>query len=161
MEKIVQAIINSEVEVDLTEDHDLDMIRNEDGSYNVLFNNRSYSIEVLDVLRDEKWVKLSIDGEVYDVELKDEVDALVERLGFSDVTDAGAEDCLAPMPGLVLSVDVEKGAEVESGQPLLILEAMKMENVIKSAHAGVIDEIRVVSGDKVEKGQVLITYLDT
>ena len=60
------------------------------------------------------------------------------------------------MPGLVLDIPVEVGQEVEKGEGVLILEAMKMENVIKSAGVGTIKAIHIKQGEAVEKGQLLI-----
>jgi biotin carboxyl carrier protein len=64
----------------------------------------------------------------------------------------------APMPGLVLDVLVKSGDTVTIGQDLLVLEAMKMENSIKSPQEGVIDEISIQKQDKVEKNQILLSF---
>ncbi|MEL6135773.1 MAG: acetyl-CoA carboxylase biotin carboxyl carrier protein subunit, partial [Bacteroidota bacterium] len=64
----------------------------------------------------------------------------------------------APMPGLIHSLKVEAGQEVKKGDPLLILEAMKMENIIKSPGEGVVKEIHVVEKNSVEKNALLITF---
>jgi biotin carboxyl carrier protein len=61
------------------------------------------------------------------------------------------------MPGLVVRVQVEPGQQVAAGAPLVVLEAMKMENQLKAPAAGMIAEVRVVAGAAVEKGQVLVT----
>jgi len=60
------------------------------------------------------------------------------------------------MPGLVLDVLVENGQEIEEGQPVMVLEAMKMENVIKSKFAGRIKEVHCAKGDAIDKNQLLI-----
>ncbi|MCL4140737.1 UNVERIFIED_CONTAM: hypothetical protein GTU68_026156 [Idotea baltica] len=62
------------------------------------------------------------------------------------------------MPGLVLEVAVTAGQEVAEGDTLLVLEAMKMENVIKASAAGVVTEVKIAAGDSVEKGQVLVGF---
>jgi len=67
-------------------------------------------------------------------------------------------EVLAPMPGKVLSVGVTKGEMVEEGHALLVLEAMKMENVIRAPRAGVLASVEVGSGVAVEKGTALVTY---
>lgn len=64
----------------------------------------------------------------------------------------------APMPGLILQVMVAAGEEVKAGQPLVILEAMKMENVIKSPRDGRVRELKAIKGNTVEKGAVLIQF---
>ncbi|MCL4155747.1 UNVERIFIED_CONTAM: hypothetical protein GTU68_052685 [Idotea baltica] len=62
------------------------------------------------------------------------------------------------MPGLVLNIRVSPGDEVAEGDTLLVLEAMKMENVIKAVGNGTVKEIKVGHGDKVDKGQILIQF---
>ncbi|MNR65826.1 2-oxoglutarate carboxylase large subunit [compost metagenome] len=64
----------------------------------------------------------------------------------------------APMPGLVLNVMVQEGQEVGKGDNLLVLEAMKMENIIKSPDSGIVKKILITKGDKVEKNEVLIQF---
>lgn len=62
----------------------------------------------------------------------------------------------APMPALVVRVEVNVGDEVQAGQGLVVLEAMKMENELKAHHAGRVKEIRVSKGKTVEKGELLL-----
>ncbi|MCL4115950.1 UNVERIFIED_CONTAM: hypothetical protein GTU68_032768 [Idotea baltica] len=62
------------------------------------------------------------------------------------------------MPGLVLEIRVEKGQTIEKGEPILVLEAMKMENVLKSPSGGVVADIKIEKGEAVEKNQVLVTF---
>jgi biotin carboxyl carrier protein len=62
------------------------------------------------------------------------------------------------MPGLILSVAVAEGQEVKKGDPLLILEAMKMENVIKAPADATVKVIKVRKGDSVDKNQVLVLF---
>jgi biotin carboxyl carrier protein len=64
----------------------------------------------------------------------------------------------APMPGLIFEIKVQEGDEVKKGDTLVILEAMKMENILKSPGDGIIKEIRIKKGDSVEKNQVLIQF---
>ena len=64
----------------------------------------------------------------------------------------------APMPGLVLKVLVEPGSPVQKGDPLLVLEAMKMENDIKAHFDGTVSTLHVQMGDAVSKGQLLIEF---
>jgi biotin carboxyl carrier protein len=64
----------------------------------------------------------------------------------------------APMPGMVLRVEVVPGQEVQEGDPLLVLEAMKMENNLKSPASGTIKSVHVEAGKAVEKGAVLVVF---
>jgi biotin carboxyl carrier protein len=104
-------------------------------------------------------------GGEYQVLLKhNQIDAQVEterdRLLRKYATSAGAAnrrfEVHAPMPALVVRVEVRVGDEIKNGQSLIILEAMKMENEIKSHQAGKVKEIYVTKGKAVEKGELLI-----
>jgi biotin carboxyl carrier protein len=67
----------------------------------------------------------------------------------------GAAQIVAPMPGKVVRILVEKGAQVESGESIMVVEAMKMQNEMKSPRAGVVIEIRAIDGATVNAGDVL------
>jgi biotin carboxyl carrier protein len=66
----------------------------------------------------------------------------------------------APIPGVIHKVTVCEGATVETGQELVVLEAMKMKNIIRATRPGKISAVLVVTGDHVQHGQVLLTYAD-
>ena len=70
----------------------------------------------------------------------------------------GPQEIVAPMPGKVVSFAVKVGDKVKAGQSLAVMEAMKMENILKSPGEGVIKNLKVKKGDNVEKGQVLIEF---
>ncbi|MDB5143897.1 MAG: gcdC, partial [Mucilaginibacter sp.] len=72
---------------------------------------------------------------------------------------AKVSEIKAPMPGLVLKLFVSEGTEVKKGDNLFILEAMKMENIIKSPADVTVKTVKIKPGDKVEKGQVLLTFM--
>ncbi|MBK8879597.1 MAG: acetyl-CoA carboxylase biotin carboxyl carrier protein subunit [Haliscomenobacter sp.] len=81
---------------------------------------------------------------------------MVDRLGLAKHTITKIKEIKAPMPGLVLEISVKEGDTVEKGQSLLILEAMKMENVLKSPGDGVVKRIFVDKGRPVDKNQILL-----
>lgn len=135
---------------------ELDIIPTADGHFHIIQDNLSYNAEVLGTNYNEKVFELKINGVTYEVKLEDEYDQLVNRLGLSVVTQQVVKDINAPMPGLVLEVSVEGGQEVEEGTPLLILEAMKMENVIKAPRTGVVKNVNVSKGEAVDKNHLLI-----
>ena len=99
---------------------------------------------------------ININGSRYTVQLSDQYDQLIEQLGLNVVPKQAALDIKAPMPGIVLDIMVKNGQTVEEGTPILILEAMKMENVLKAAAPGLVDTIEVKKGIAVEKGQLLV-----
>lgn len=158
MEKIIKAIINEHHEIDVANTSALDVIEQGDGEYHVIAGGSSLNVKVLSVDRQTKSMQLLVDTTPYAVSLKDEVDMQVEHMGLTGIDGDTASDAEAPMPGLVVSVAVSAGDAVEQGDPLLILEAMKMENVIKAGVAGTVGEVHVAAGDKVEKGQLLVSF---
>lgn len=101
----------------------------------------------------EVWIK----HYVVQVDLSDERDRLLARYGRQDAALASLVTLRAPMPGIVTSIRVKPGESIESGSRLLILEAMKMENEIRSPSAGKIKSILVGETTPVEKGQSLLT----
>lgn len=158
MEQLVKAIINAHHEVALDATQPLDIIQQSEHEFHVVQDQASMRVEVVDVNRLTKEVRLLIDEVPYTVQLKDQVDVQVEQMGLTMTGSSAASDAMAPMPGLVVSVSVAAGDQVSPGDPLLILEAMKMENVIKAETEATIQSVEVAAGDKVEKGQLLIEF---
>jgi biotin carboxyl carrier protein len=99
-----------------------------------------------------------VNGSIYTVTAKDQYDILLDQLGLSSLNSAKVSDLKAPMPGLVLKLFVTEGSEVKKGDNLFILEAMKMENIIKSPADVKVKTVKIKPGDKVEKGQVLLIF---
>jgi len=135
-----------------------DMVKISEQSYHIIHNNKSYRAELISVNRDEKTVDLKINGKKFSVSVKDKMDLLLERLGMDKLVSAEIKDIKAPMPGLVLDVLVNEGDEVKKGDQVMVLEAMKMENVLKSPGDGTVKSIKVKKGDGVEKNQVMILF---
>jgi len=129
------------------------------GHMHALHGHRSYTIEVLTANNVDKSVQIKVNGRMYEVAIEDEYAGLLKALGMNGASGKKTLELKAPMPGLVLSVSVTAGQEVKKGDSLLILEAMKMENMLKSTTDGVVKKVHVAVGDKVEKGQVLVEFV--
>jgi biotin carboxyl carrier protein len=127
-------------------------------SAHMLYNNKSYNIEILEVNKEEKTQTIRVNGNTYTVVIEDKYDILLKQLGLEMGTANKIQEVKAPMPGLVLNVMVEEGDEVKKGDSLLVLEAMKMENILKSTTDGIVSKIFVAKGDKTEKNAVLIQF---
>lgn len=97
-------------------------------------------------------------GERVEVEVLDERTAHIRSLVGAGTAPAAPTTLKAPMPGLVVRLQIEVGATVTAGQALVVLEAMKMENELKAAGPGVVAEIAVDAGQAVERGQILIRF---
>ena len=134
----------------------LDFVSSGKGGYHIIKNGKSYQANIQYVDKQRKIVSLSIGEEVFELKIKDSYDELVEQLGLSLKVTHQINEIKAPMPGLVLSIDVTEGQEVLQGDPLLVLEAMKMENVIKSPGDGIVKAIVAEKGKPVDKGEILI-----
>lgn len=135
-----------------------DLIRVSDGFFHILLENKSYSAEVVRVENLTKSVILNINGRLYSVQLKDKFDLLLDELGMNSGTAGKVNNIKAPMPGLIIDLRVKEGELVKMGDPLLVLEAMKMENILKAPGDGIVKSIKVKRGDSVEKNQVMIEF---
>lgn len=101
---------------------------------------------------------LRMAGSAHEIEIKDKYDLLLKQLGMDKLMGAQQQDLKAPMPGLVLEVLVKAGDAIKKGEPVLVLEAMKMENVIKAPGDVTIKAVMVQPQQVVEKNEVLITF---
>lgn len=99
--------------------------------------------------------EVMVEGERHLVRVEDERLRVLAGLGGPVVEATGEVAITAPMPGLVVKVPVEVGESVKAGQAVVILEAMKMENQIRSPREGRVKAVRVTAGQAVEQGQVL------
>jgi biotin carboxyl carrier protein len=135
-----------------------DLVKLTDRTFHILYQNHSYSAELLDLNAAEKTVSLRINGLIHQIQLKDRFDLLLEKMGMSDAAATKVNNLKAPMPGLIVAINVAPGDVVSKGDSLLILEAMKMENNLKAPGDGTVKAIRATKGDRVEKGQILIEF---
>ncbi|MBL7724523.1 MAG: biotin/lipoyl-binding protein [Chitinophagaceae bacterium] len=133
-----------------------DMVKKNEEEFNLIRNNRSVNAKLLNADITGKLLTVEVDGENYDLVIKDELDQMLDKMGFSTVSSKHIKEIKAPMPGLVLEVAVKEGQEVKEGDKILILEAMKMENSITIHTGATIKRIAVSSGQAVDKGQVLV-----
>jgi len=133
-----------------------DIVPMENKEFHILNESASSKAKVIEADFDAKVLLVEVNGNQYQVQIQDEFDQLVNKLGLSVASGNKMKDLKAPMPGLVLDVVVEIGQQVNKGDSLLVLEAMKMENVIKSAGEGVVKSILVTKGKSVDKGEVLL-----
>ena len=150
---------NSQGEILLNDEKvGLDVLFKSDNEIHILKDGKSYTAELLHLDHDKKEMSLLVNRNKYNISIKDKYDQLLDSLGFSAQLNAANADLKAPMPGLVLSVNVEVGQEVKEGEAILILEAMKMENVLKASADGVVKSIEVEKGNAVEKNQLLVAF---
>ena len=127
-------------------------------TFHVIKDHKSYNVELLKVNKEDKNFFVKVNGKKFKFAVKDKYDELLKSLGMDNLATNKVANLKAPMPGLVIDLSVEVGQSVQKGDALLILEAMKMENVIKSPTDGIIKNILVKKGDAVEKNQVILNF---
>jgi biotin carboxyl carrier protein len=133
-----------------------DSIKIDNDKYHLIFNDGSYTIELLDKSENGKELIVSVNGKKQLVTITDEFDELLHKLGMDKLSANKINEVKAPMPGLVLKIVAKEGDVVKKGDALLVLEAMKMENIIKATGEGVVKKIIAQTKQAVEKNQVLI-----
>jgi len=136
----------------------LDALQTSKSKYHVLKEGRPFAVEVVSNSFQDRTYLIKVKNETYEVILKNELDQQIAEMGFSLGSTKNISNIIAPMPGLILDIHVKAGQVVAEDSPLLILEAMKMENIITSPREGVIKNITVKKGETVEKKQLLISY---
>ena len=118
--------------------------------------NKSYTSRIVNIDRLTRTVTLELEGKTYKAQIENELDLLLKNMGFSNAPARVLKEIKAPMPGMVLEVNVAAGDMVEAGMKLLVLEAMKMENIISLPADCKIGKVMVKKGEAVQKNQVLL-----
>lgn len=132
-----------------------DLIQNAPQHFNLIHDHRSVNVVLLQEINYKK-ARFAIDSEIFETEIKDELDQMLDEMGFSISSSKQVKEIKAPMPGLVLEIAVAPGQNVKEGDKLLTLGAMKMENSITIPSDAVIKQVAVSAGQAVDKGQILI-----
>jgi biotin carboxyl carrier protein len=135
---------------------DWDVSRLADNLFSIIKDNRSYNVEVLEPA--EGKTRLKVNGNLYETETIDKFDELLKSLGMEKGGVGKVNELKAPMPGLVLEIAVSAGDQVQKGDRVLVLEAMKMENVIKAPADATVAAVEVEQGKTVEKNQVMVRF---
>jgi len=122
--------------------------------FSLIIDGRSYESYVYET--EEGWQVL-MRGQLYNLIVEDEREKRLRSAAGGGMADAGEVNLKAPMPGLVVLINVAEGDKVEKGQVLIILESMKMQNELKAMKSGTISRIRVKQGESVEQRQTLLS----
>jgi biotin carboxyl carrier protein len=138
---------------------DWDMVKVDNNRFHILHQHKSYTVDVVSADHAAKAFVLKVNNKTCRVEIKDRFDDLLHELGMDSLQKAKVPDVKAPMPGLVVDVKVEAGNPIRKGDALVVLEAMKMENILKATADGTVKAVLVKKGSKVEKNEVLVTLL--
>jgi biotin carboxyl carrier protein len=126
-----------------------------DGKQNLIYNGKSYNIQIIEKDAVSGKITLKINGRKIETQLQNNLHLLLKKMGMNQGKKKQNE-VKAPMPGLVLDILVQENQEVQEGEVLLVLEAMKMENAIKSPMSGTVESISIKKGQTVDKNQLMI-----
>lgn len=126
--------------------------------FTLVHNGTSFHGEVMDENLENNSLRLKINHRVFEVKKKGPLDDLIASMGLDKPKVRQLKELVAPMPGRIVNIAVEIGQELEVGDEILSLEAMKMENVLKAEGVGKVKSISISTNDVVEKGSVLIEF---
>jgi len=138
--------------------HDWDIQKLPDGRYHLIIDGQNHLAEILDIDQDKKTFRIKFNGHLFEIQLFDQFDRLLQKMGMTGLNSSSVKGIKAPMPGLIVKINVKEGDSIEKGAPLLILKAMKMENIIKSPDTLKIKKVMIREGQAVEKNQDLILF---
>jgi biotin carboxyl carrier protein len=153
-QKIIVNAGGFEFEFEKEEIEKFEIVNNKEENFGFLYENQNIKGHII-AAENKKYV-VEIDGERFQVQIKNELDRILDQMGLNKPNLTKINLIKAPMPGLVLEICVGEGQEIAENDKVLILEAMKMENVIKTTQGAVVKKILVKTGQAVEKGQILI-----
>jgi biotin carboxyl carrier protein len=155
-----KVMVNGNMSFDITNDDivNIDSLSISENMYHILQDNKPFVAEIISSDFNQKSYIIKVNNNSYDVDISDGLDLLIKQMGFSVGASKNVSSIYAPMPGLILEINVRVGQAVKEGDPLLILEAMKMENVITSPRDGIVKSVSVEKGGTVEKKQLLIEF---
>jgi biotin carboxyl carrier protein len=138
-------------------EHAADLVRTGASTFSLVRHGRSHRVLVLKEDRENGTVRMRIGAHTYTVQLQDDRSRLMHTLGL-DKLSPKVREIKAPMPGLVLNILVKPGDVLKKNDPVLVLEAMKMENLIKAPGDATVSVVHAEKGKAVEKGQLLVSF---
>jgi biotin carboxyl carrier protein len=138
--------------------HQSNVLWEDDRFFKVEHKGQTFHGELMEESLEDRKLKIKINHREFVVSKDGPLDQLISELGLDKIKVRKLQQLKSPMPGRIVGIDVKVGDSVEVGNPLLTLEAMKMENVLKSEGVGIVKSIEIQAGDVVDKGAVLICF---
>ena len=135
-----------------------ELIWNDRDFFTILYKGQSFNGEILNRDIENQKLTLKLNHREFEIRKKFELDALIAELGLDKVKIKKLRELGSPMPGRILSIHVKAGDHIKVGDPILSLEAMKMENILKSDGEGIVKRIAIEKDQVVDKGQLLIEF---
>lgn len=138
---------------------DWNLVKIDKNSFHIISpEGQSYEVSLQPKKHQNKSFILEINGISKEVNIKDDLDMLVASMGMNAINTSEEKDLIAPMPGVILDIKVQEGDQVEEGDELVVLEAMKMENVLKSKISGTIEKVYLKAGEAVDKNALILQF---
>jgi biotin carboxyl carrier protein len=135
-----------------------ELIWNDRDFFTISYKGQSFNGEILNRDIENQKLTLKLNHREFEIRKKFELDALIAELGLDKVKIKKLRELGSPMPGRILSIHVKAGDHIKVGDPILSLEAMKMENILKSDGEGIVKRIAIEKDQVVDKGQLLIEF---
>ncbi|MCK5677696.1 MAG: acetyl-CoA carboxylase biotin carboxyl carrier protein subunit [Flavobacteriaceae bacterium] len=158
MDKEFKVKVNNSLDFNLNQKqvNNLDLIQKNKSNYHLLIDNKAFNADLIQSDFYKKTYSIIVNSNTYQIKITNELDALIDKMGFSSGTAKQINEIKSPMPGIIININVKEGDEVKEGDTLLILEAMKMENAITCHRNAIIKKLTIKKGDAIEKGKILI-----
>ncbi len=160
MSNSYKLLVNQALTFDFSEKDlkNLDAVGVGNEKFHILKDSNPYKVEIVSADFLSKKYTIKVNNNTYEVAISNPLDLLIQSMGIERGRTKVVNAIKAPMPGLILEISVCVGQVVKENDPLLILEAMKMENSFLSPRDGIIKSIAVSIGNAVDKGQLLIEF---
>ena len=136
----------------------LDMTQKDASNWVVNKDGKEYRIEVANLDTDNKVAIIRINGRKYSLKLQDQFDQLLKDLGLEGMAVKKISEIKSPMPGLVLDILVQPGDSLKKGDQVLVLEAMKMENILRAEKKGIVAKINAAAGDSLAVDAIIMEF---
>jgi acetyl/propionyl-CoA carboxylase alpha subunit len=134
--------------------YDIDVVMSESGFCSIIYEGRSYNAE--SVRHSEGKYSITTNFRHFDIELSNPQKKYLR--GRQSSVDEIQETIISPMPGKVIKILVTEDMEVKQGDPLIVVEAMKMQSTYSAAQDAIVEKIHIEEGDSVLRDQLLITF---
>ena len=159
---MITGILNSNTPLDLNksslEKYEILEINYSNHEIILLKDQKKFKCKILKHNYEDQSYVVKVNGNISTIRIIKPAEKTAEKIGINKNTSLNVNTLKAPMPGLILEILVTKSVTVKKGDPIIILEAMKMENILTSPIDGVIKNIEVKPQQTVEKNNVLIRF---
>ena len=126
--------------------------------FHILDENAPFKASIIETDFNQKKYTVVVNGNSYSVAISNSLDILIKEMGFEIGASKQVNTIKAPMPGLILEVSVKEGQEVQENDPLLILEAMKMESTVTATISGKIRRVVLAPNTMVDQNDLVIEF---